>query len=123
GHSRGTRSVHAVDRRWWDIARLVHRDGIRGSGGSLRGRAVDLLLSRNGSTSFMDGAARNRQAFGDRAVLRRHRLGVWLAARVLPDSEGAARERDIVGTGSDRRRLYHRRRVFACLLVPRRASG
>ena len=38
-------------------------------------------------------AARDRQAVRDRAVLRRHRVGVRLAARLLPDPEGAARER------------------------------
>ena len=68
-------------------------------------------------------AARDRQAVGDRAVLRRHGVGVRLAARLLPDPEGAARERDVVGPGADRRRLLHRVRVPRRRLLPRCDPG
>ena len=60
---------------------------------------------------------------GDRAVLRRHRERFRLAARLLPDSEGAARRRASLGHGADDDRLLHRRRVPRGRLLPRRDPG
>ena len=61
----------------------------------------------------------DRQALGHRAVLRRHGLGIRLAARLFPDPEGAARKRHVVGPRPDRRRLLHRLRVPRRRLFPR----
>ncbi len=113
----------AVHHRRRHPARLVHRDRVRGRGGDLRRRAVALLLPRNGPAPAVARAARNRKALGDRAVLRRHGVGVRLAARLLPDPEGAARERHVVGPGPHRRRLLHRVRVPRRRLLPRRDPG
>ena len=68
-------------------------------------------------------AARHRPAGRRRAVLRRHRLGVRLAAGLLPDPEGAARRRRRLGHGAHRDRLLHRRRVPRRGLLPRRDPG
>ena len=59
-------------------------------------------------------AARYRQAGRGGAVLRRHRQRLRLAAGLLPDPEGAAGGRGLVGHGHHRHRLFHR------LLLPRR---
>ena len=67
--------------------------------------------------------ARDRQAFRDRALLRGHRVDLRLAARLLPDPQGAARQRRHVGHGPDRRRLLHRRRVPGGGLLPRCDPG
>ena len=46
----------------------------------------------------------------------------WLLA-VLPDPEGAARERHVVGSGTHRRRVLHRLRLPGRRLLPRRDPG
>ena len=53
-------------------------------------------------------AGRDRPAVGRRAVLRRHRLGVRLDARLLSDPAGAAGQRHHLGDGDHRSRLLHR---------------
>ena len=69
-------------------------------------RPLGLLLPRDGREEAVGLPARNRQAIGDRAVLRRYRLGVRVAARLFPDSAGNARERDVVGTRPHRRGFF-----------------
>ena len=90
---------------------LVHRDRVRRRRRPLRRSAVVLLLQGDGRREAMGRTPRDRQALRHRAVLRRYGVGVRLAARLLPDPEGAARERDLLGVGLDRRRLLHRVRV------------
>jgi hypothetical protein len=52
-----------------------------------------VLLSRNDVQGPVRSALRYRAAGRRGAVLRRHRIGVWLAARLLPDPEGDPRRR------------------------------
>ena len=56
---------------------------------------------------------RHRKARRRGAVLRRHGARLRLAARLLPDPEGAARRRRQLGHGASPRRLLHR----LCFLV------
>jgi hypothetical protein len=83
----------ALHHRGRHPAGLVHADRVGRHRGDLRGRAVDLRVPRDGPQAPVHGAAGNRPAVGDRAVLRGHRLGLRLAARVLPDPAGAAGQR------------------------------
>ena len=70
--------------------RLVHRHRVGVHRRALRRRAVDLHLPGDGRQAAAQRADRHRQARGGGAVLRGHGQRVRLAARVLPDSEGAA---------------------------------
>ena len=103
--------------------RLVHRHRIGVHRRPLRGGAVDLRLPRDGPASPAFGADRHRQARRGRAVLRGHRQRVRLAARVLPDPEGAAGRRFRLGDGHHRHRLLHRLLLPRRRLLSRRHSG
>ena len=82
-----------------------------------------LRLSRDGHEGPLRGAARHRQARRHRAVLRRHRERVRLAARLLQDPRGDPVRRQRVGHGLRGDRLLHRLRVPRGGLLPRRYPG
>src|SRR6516165_7977180 len=123
GGAVGAGADDAVHHRRWHPAGLVHRDRIGLRRGDLRGRAVDLRLPRDGRQAALPRIGRNRPALRRRAVLRRHRFGVRLDARLLPDPAGALGQRHRVGHGHHGSRLLHRRRVSGGRLFPRCNSG
>ena len=83
--------------------------------------ALSIFIYREmGGKAAARRADRHRQARRGGAVLRGHRERVRLAARVLPDPEGAARGRRLVGHGHHGHRLLHRVLLPRRRLLPRR---
>ena len=81
------------------------------------------VYRETGATRTLQGAARHRPPGGRRAVLRRHRQRLRLAAGLLQDPAGAAGQRLDLGHGTDRGRLLHRLLLPGGRLLPRRHSG
>ena len=72
--------------------RLVHRHRVGLHRGALRRRCCRFRLPRDGAARGCYGALLDTgKLAGGRAVLRRHGARLRLAARLLPDPEGAAR--------------------------------
>ena len=113
----------AVHHRRRHSARLVYRDGVRLRRGTVFHGAVDVLLPRDRRAGAIQGPARHRASGRGRAVLRRHRERVRLAAGLLPDSAGTAGQRFDLGHGTDCGGLLYRFLLSGRRLLPRRHSG
>ena len=91
--------------------------------GAVRRRAVAAGLPRDGHEGPLRRPARHRQARRHRAVLRRHRQHLRLAARLLQDPRSDPVGRPVLGHGLRRHRLLHRLRVPGGRLLSRCHSG
>ena len=107
-----SRADHALPHRWRYFAGLVHGHGVRRHRSDLRGLFVHLLLPRDDLEEAAHSHCGYRPAGFRRAVLRGHRIGFWLASGVLPNSQGFACQRHLLGFGASGRGLSDCRRIF-----------